>query len=266
MNSRIVGNLSPNQTDYYNSDNKWLWNTSFVDLDTASETIPVPKRFIKSMNADTVIIRLATDSLAKAQRRDTIRYNGKLYSCLYAIAVKKDLGAIWLSYNYEAGKLKEGLKEVYRTWGMAKFRPDSDMKRGDKDSTTIFFGKFRHLNTPAVLRKDSLMIAKVLQIDPYRFEDKILSANFQLYQKGYDQCIKIADAAIKTYLDLKAQPGNLIKNEVNTNRQIGSFYFMKGSALQGLKDDEHAKIAFVAAKNLGYPIPPEIESFIGQKE
>lgn len=263
-NDRTSGNLFPDQTDYYTRDNKVLLANSMLRFDTVNKVISVPKKYLQRINADTALIRLATDSLLRARGRDTIRYNGKLYSHLYVTIVKKDLGAIWLTYNYETGKLQQAIKEVYDTWGLVKFRPDNQIKRDPADSTTIYFGKFKHLNTPEILKKDSLALEKIFQKDPYRLEDKIMYANAQLYQGNYAESIKTANAAINIYIQLKQSIGKPIKNEKNTNRQISNFYYIKGLALERLSDKPNARISYLKAKELGYQLHPEALTLIEQ--
>ncbi|TKC07333.1 hypothetical protein [Pedobacter frigoris] len=264
LNNRSLGSIYPDQTDYYTRGNNTLLTLRGLPLDTVNNVISVPKKYTIRINADKALIRLATDSLLRSRGKDTVRYNGKLYSHLYVTIVKNDLGAIWLTYNYEVGKLEQAIKEVYDTWGLVTFRPDNQMKRDKTDSTTVYFGKFKHLNTPEILKKDALALEKLFQKDPYRLEDKIMYANMQLALRNYAESIKTATAAINLYIQLKKSPEQPIKNEKNTNRQISSFYYIRGVALEGLADKVNARISYQKAKEMGYQLHPEAIKLIDQ--
>lgn len=249
-NDRSLGSLYPDQTDYYSRDNKVLLSISMLLFDTVNNVISIPKKLLKSINADTALIRLATDSSSKSMGTSTRRF-------LYVTIVKNDLGAIWLAYNYEAGKLKQAIKEVYDTWGLIKFRPDQEMKRDKADSTTIYFGKFKYLNTPEILKKDSAALTKLLKRDPYLLEDRLMYANTQYYMRNYQQSINISEAAITRYTLLKNNDETPIKNEKNTVRQIANFYYLKGLALDQLSDKPNARISYQKAKEMGHQLHPE---------
>lgn len=264
LNSRSVGNIYPDQKEYYTHDNNTLLTFRGLPLDTINNVISISKKYTMTINADKALIRLATDSLLRARGKDTVRYNGKLYSHLYVTIVKNDLGAIWLTYNYEVGKLNEAIKEVYNTWGLVKFRPDGEMKRDKTDSITVYFGKFKYLNTPEILKKDALILDKLFQKDPYRLENKIIYTNLQLNKGNYKECIKTADEAINLYIQLKKSPEKLIKNEKNTHRQISNFYYLKGVAQEGLLDKIKARISYQKAKEMGYQLHPEALKLLEQ--
>lgn len=97
---------------------------------------------VNSVNADDVYIYKSSYVFS---------YNSKEpnYGSIVVNLLKYDLGRISLVYYYPLNEYKKVLEEVDKTWGVVRFKKDSEFippKRKYDSKPELYFGKFSYLN------------------------------------------------------------------------------------------------------------------------
>lgn len=109
---------------------------------------------LKLINADTALI---FTSNTKFKFKDTVDN----YEMITVYLLKFDLGVGKVYYYYPIGERMKALQEINQTWGVVRFKPDSEFTHPDHSGhipkpkePDLYYGKFAFLNNPDQLKRE----------------------------------------------------------------------------------------------------------------